>query len=319
MAQRLIDEIQRLIDDTLTGVHTAMPGTITAASGMTASVKPSVTFKTADGKSMAYPNISGCPIVLPMSANGKIGVAFPVSAGDACLIVCCESTLSQWQSGNYQSGLRFGLSNAICVPCLLKSAPAAVAKAKAKNAAILFSEENEVLVGKDEIHAKFKDTVAVKIDDEGIVADVNQIAKVSVKEDEIFASLNDTTKASIKDKEIVAQAGDEDHEIVVQEALALLKCKEAKALLSDDIASLQLNTDTGVVISNGKLKASVGGDANIELTSDSVKASLGADKRVEVSNSAAGIYYDSGHYIESKANETYVEGNLHVGGSLIGG
>ena len=193
MAQRLFDEIKRLIDDTLSGVHTAMPGTITSANGMTASVKPSVTFRTADGKSMAYPSISGCPIVLPMSANGKIGVAFPVSAGDACLIVCCESTLSQWQSGNYTSGLRFGLSNAICVPCLLKSAPAAVSKAKAKNAAILFSEENEILAGKDEIHVKFKDTVNVKIDDDGIVGDVNKIAKASVKEDEILASLNDTT------------------------------------------------------------------------------------------------------------------------------
>lgn len=268
MAQRLIDEIQRLIDDTLAGVHTAMPGTITAVGGMTASVKPSVTFKTADGRSMAYPNISGCPIVLPMSANGKIGVAFPVSTGDSCLIVCCESTLSQWQSGNYTSGLRFGLSNAICVPCLLKSAPAAVANAKAKDAAILFSLENEVLVGKDEIHVKFKDTVNAKIDDNGIAADVNKIAKVSVKKDEIFASVND---------------------------------------------------DTCIIISGDKLKASVGCDANIELTSNSVKASLGTDKRVEVGDSAAGIYYDSGHYIESRSDETYVEGNLHVGGSLIGG
>ena len=60
MAQRLFDEIKRLIDDTLSSVHTAMPGTITSANGMTASVKPSVTYRTADGKSMAYPSISGC-------------------------------------------------------------------------------------------------------------------------------------------------------------------------------------------------------------------------------------------------------------------
>lgn len=55
-----------------------------------------------------------------------------LSYRERSVIVCCESTLSQWQSGNYTSGLRFGLSNAICVPCLLKSAPAAVSKAKAK-------------------------------------------------------------------------------------------------------------------------------------------------------------------------------------------
>ena len=159
MVQEFVDEIKKLIDDTLNGVHTAMPGTISGASGITATVKPSVTFKTADGKSMAYPSLSGCPIVMPMSADGQIGVAFPVKAGDACLIVCCESTLSQWQSGNYNSGLRFGLSNAICVPCLLKAAPAAVSKAKAKDAAILFCEQAEVLVGKDEIHAEYKKNV----------------------------------------------------------------------------------------------------------------------------------------------------------------
>lgn len=261
MAQRLFDEIKRLIDDTLSGVHTAMPGTITSANGMTASVKPSVTFRTADGKSMAYPSISGCPIVLPMSANGKIGVAFPVSAGDACLIVCCESTLSQWQSGNYTSGLRFGLSNAICVPCLLKSAPAAVSKAKAKNAAILFSEENEILAGKDEIHVKFKDTVNVKIDDDGIVGDVNKIAKASVKEDEILASLNDTTKVSIKKNEVTAEAGDEDHSAVIKNDGATLKCVDAQATVSEDEASLQLNEDTGIKISEGNLKATVGGNA----------------------------------------------------------
>lgn len=318
MAQRLFDEIKRLIDDTLSGVHTAMPGTITSANGMTASVKPSVTFRTADGKSMAYPSISGCPIVLPMSANGKIGVAFPVSAGDACLIVCCESTLSQWQSGNYTSGLRFGLSNAICVPCLLKSAPAAVSKAKAKNAAILFSEENEILAGKDEIHVKFKDTVNVKIDDDGIVGDVNKIAKASVKEDEILASLNDTTKVSIKKNEVTAEAGDEDHSAVIKNDGATLKCVDAQATVSEDEASLQLNEDTGIKISEGNLKATVGGNAKIELTETSGEVSVG-EKSIKVGSGAAGIYYDGGHYIEVKADETYVEGDLHVGGSLIGG
>lgn len=303
MVQEFVDEIKKLIDDTLNGVHTAMPGTISGASGMTATVKPSVTFKTADGKSMAYPSLSGCPIVMPMSADGQIGVAFPVKAGDACLIVCCESTLSQWQSGNYNSGLRFGLSNAICVPCLLKAAPAAVSKAKAKDAAILFCEQAEVLVGKDEIHAEYKKNVAtVKLSDEGIETAFKQ-----------------TTKVSIKEKEITGQAGDDEHKFVVQEGLALLQCKQAKALVSDDIASLQLDTDSGVVIGKNKLTASLGADAKIELSKNSVKAALGEQKRIEIGNGAAGIYYDSGHYIESKADETYVEGNLHVGGSLIGG
>ena len=219
------------------------------------------------------------------------------------MIVCCESTLSQWQSGNYNSGLRFGLSNAICVPCLLKAAPAAVSKAKAKDAAILFCEQAEVLVGKDEIHAEYKKNVAtVKLSDEGIETAFKQ-----------------TTKVSIKEKEITGQAGDDEHKFVVQEGLALLQCKQAKALVSDDIASLQLDTDSGVVIGKNKLTASLGANAKIELSKSSVKAALGDQKRIEIGSGAAGIYYDSGHYIESKADETYVEGNLHVGGSLIGG
>ena len=105
----------------------------------------------------------------------------------------------------------------------------------------------------------------------------------------------------------------------MQEGLALLQCKEAKALVSDDIASLQLDTDSGVVIGKNKLTASLGADAKIELSKNSVKAALGDQKRIEIGSGAAGIYYDSGHYIESKADETYIEGNLHVGGSLIGG
>ena len=74
MVQEFVDEIKKLIDDTLNGVHTAMPGTISGASGMTATVKPSVTFKTADGKSMAYPSLSGCPIVMPKCAVAETGV-----------------------------------------------------------------------------------------------------------------------------------------------------------------------------------------------------------------------------------------------------
>ena len=289
------------------GIWTALPGIVQSfdASAVTAVVQPAIKAMVTrpDGEKQAakLPLLLDCPVVFPR--GGGCTLTFPVKAGDACLIVCCESTLSQWQSGNYASGLRFGLSNAICVPCLLKAAPAAVSKAKAKDAAILFCKQAEVLVGKDEIHAEYKKNVAtVKLSDEGIET-----------------AFKETTKVSIKEKEITGQAGDDEHKFVVQEGLALLQCKQAKALVSDDIASLQLDTDSGVVIGKNKLTASLGADAKIELSKSSVKAALGDQKRIEIGSGAAGIYYDSGHYIESKADETYVEGNLHVGGSLIGG
>ena len=234
MAQRLIDELKRLIDDVLTGVHTSMPGVISSVDGVTASVKPSATFTTADGKNMAYPSLSGCPIVLPVSADGETGVAFPVSAGDACLIVCCESTLSQWQSGKLTKGIRFGLSNAVCIPCLLKAAPDAVSEAKAKNAAILFSKNNKVLVGDEEINVDYKDgDCTVKINDDGL--------KAAVK---------DTTKVNMKEQEITAEVGDEEHRIELRDSEARIKVGDSEAVIGKERCTLKLDDEKKIEVSN---------------------------------------------------------------------
>lgn len=319
MSQRLIDEIQRMIDDTLASVHTAMPGTISVANGVTATVKPSVTYKTPDGKNMAYPTISGCPIVLPMSADGKIGVAFPVSAGDACLIVCSESTLSQWQSGSYQSGVRHGLSNAVCIPCLMKSAPAAVSKAKAQNAALLFSDENEVLCGKDEISATFKEKQKVTIKENSILAEVGDDVKFEITQESVTASVKGSTKVTVKDKEITALAGDEDHSIVLQDALAMLKIKDAKVLLSKELATMSLDEQVSVLLTQKSAKMALSSNAMVEITPDSAKVQISPDIRVEAANSHAGVYFDSGHYIEARSDKTHVEGDLTVSGSVTEG
>ena len=285
-AQELIDEIKRLIDDTLASVHTAMPGVISGASGMVASVKPSVTYKTSDGKSMAYPSIAGCPIVMPMSADGSIGVAFPVKAGDACMIVCCESTLSQWQSGNYQSGLRFGLSNAICVPCLLKSTPAAVEKARSKQAAILFSKKGEVLCGEDEITATYKDDYSISIKEKLITAKVGDDIKLQLDDKSIDGSVKTSTKFHLEDKKIELQAGDEEHAIVINESSSTM---------------------------------THGADAVVRIDDSSATVQLDQDKRVSVSSSSAGVYFSAAHYIEATADKVHVEGDLDVSGTVTQG
>lgn len=285
MSQRLFDEIKRIVDDTLAGVHTAMPGTIVSAGGMTAAVKPSVTFQSPDGKSMAYPSLSGCPIVMPMAADGKTGLAFPVKAGDACLIVCCESTLSEWQSGNYQATTRHGLSNAVCVPCLLKSAPEAVSRAKSKNATIMFSEENEVMCGEEEISLKYKDDITVKVDDNGILATVK-----------------DDTTVKVAEKEVVVEAGDEEHSICLTEDEFFARLKDARVTISDESACLQFDDDRKAEIQSGNMKIQ-----------------LNDDIRAELSESRVGLYFDAGHYIEVNSSKTHIEGDLDVSGSISQG
>lgn len=285
MAQRLYDEIKRIIDDTLSSVHTSMPGIITSVGGMTAGVKPTVTFNTADGKSMSYPVLSGCPIVMPMAADGKTGVAFPVKAGDACLIICCESTLSEWQSGNTRASVRHGLSNAICVPCLLKSAPESVSKARIKNAAILFSKKNEVLCGEDEIQIKFKEDTSITINDDGLQG--------KIKKD---------TELKIDNQEFSATVGDEEHSVVIQKELAMLRCSDAHILLMETLADLKLNDNVRCMI-----------------TEEDAALQLDSKRRIHVGSDSVGMYLDNSHWIEVDAQKTHVEGDLEVSGTVTQG
>ena len=138
-------EFVQMIKDTArslqNGIHTAVPGTIVGfnPNSCKATVRPAMQFKKPDGTYISYPDISGVPVVMPRSKLATI--AWPVRAGDGCLIVFAEQNMQYWETGTSGGDMRFDLTNAICIPGLFVSSNEAVAKAYTENAIVIKSEK----------------------------------------------------------------------------------------------------------------------------------------------------------------------------------
>lgn len=95
MIQEFVQSVKDTARKAVDNVHTAVPAVIISydpASGM-AVVQPKAKFKKPDGKTMDYPSVSGVPVVFPQSQNATI--AFPVKAGDGCLLVFAETAIAK--------------------------------------------------------------------------------------------------------------------------------------------------------------------------------------------------------------------------------
>lgn len=161
MIQEVVQEIENTVRDGLKGIHTAMPGEITSfdpGSGR-ATVKPNGQYTSSSGKRMAYPQISDVPVVFPVCQSAGAGIAFPVKAGDSCIIIVSEVELDEWRSGGESEGsLRFDLTNAMAVPGLLVGGSEMIRKACAQDAVVIAGKTAEVLISEDEITATVGDT-----------------------------------------------------------------------------------------------------------------------------------------------------------------
>lgn len=157
MKQELVQSIIDLVNDMISGVHTAMPGTITSfdPATCTATVLPALSIRKPDGTSLAYPAISGVPVVFPQGAGNNFSVSFPVKAGDGCLLVISEQSLDRWM---YQretaSDLRHDLTSAIAIPGLFASGGAGVQKACSENAVVIMAGASSIAVKTDQIEIK---------------------------------------------------------------------------------------------------------------------------------------------------------------------
>lgn len=141
----MMQEFAQQVEDTARAVvgemHTALPGTIVSfdPGRGTAMVQPAGKYTTAEGERLNYPQIPDVPVVFPFSQAG-IGMVFPVRSGDGCLIIISEVELDEWRSGAESEGtLRFDLTNAVCIPGLLKTGGGLAAQAAEQNAVILAS------------------------------------------------------------------------------------------------------------------------------------------------------------------------------------
>lgn len=139
MLQEFVQAVNDSVQKGLKGVHTAMPGEIVAfdpATGL-ATVKPAMKFKKPDGTKIDFPQITGVPVLFQQGAGQGATVAFPVKAGDGCLIIVGEQSLDYWMYGQETStDLAFDMTNAMCIPGLFVKANPVVADACAKNAVI---------------------------------------------------------------------------------------------------------------------------------------------------------------------------------------
>jgi hypothetical protein len=86
-----------------------------------ASVQPTVNKKWTDGTTSEMPIINEVPVIFP-SAGGA-SVSFPVLAGDTCLLVVCERSITEWLlSGGLATPLdprKLDLTDAVAIPGLI--------------------------------------------------------------------------------------------------------------------------------------------------------------------------------------------------------
>lgn len=157
MMQEFVQQVEETVREATYDIHTALPGTIAAFDASTgmATVKPEGTVSMKNGKKLKYPSIVKVPVVFPQGKD--VSIAFPVKAGDGCMIIICENDLKPWMSHGKEtaSDMKFDLTNAVCIPGLHNEGNEALKKAVEENAIVLKNEEMEIVVKKDEVSIKY--------------------------------------------------------------------------------------------------------------------------------------------------------------------
>lgn len=121
MLQEFVEQVEKVARSVMEEMHTAIPGKITAFNPGTgqATVKPYGTFTTGAGKKMAYPTITGVPVVIPQCPKANLQIAFPIATGMDCLVIVSEQELDAWLGGGEsENDMRFDLTSAIAFPGL---------------------------------------------------------------------------------------------------------------------------------------------------------------------------------------------------------
>ncbi|MFG6334518.1 MAG: hypothetical protein K1W20_03450 [Lachnospiraceae bacterium] len=171
MMQEFVQQMEDTVRESMYGIHTALPGTISAfdpSTGM-ATVKPEGSVAMKNGKRLKYPSIVKVPVVFPQAGGQDIVIAYPVKPGDGCVLIICENDLKPWMSHGKEteSDMKFDLTNAVCIPGLFSEGTEAVQKAVDENAVIVRNRTMELMLKEDEFRVEHEQN-AVQMDAEGI-------------------------------------------------------------------------------------------------------------------------------------------------------
>lgn len=171
MIQELVQQILDISREVVNDIHTAIPGTIVSfspGSGV-ASVKPSGSFHTTDGRQLSYPTVSGVPVYFPQGNGQKAVIAYPVKPGDSCLLIVCECDTQNWLSAGKEadSNMKFDITNSMCIPGMFNKGSEATQKAYDDDAIVVMVEEEMVIaIKKDEASIEYKDSSMKLTEDE---------------------------------------------------------------------------------------------------------------------------------------------------------
>lgn len=147
MYNDFVTQLKGLVKEQINNIHTALPGEIISVNTSTglAKVKPKAQMRFTGGKVLDYPIISDVPLVFPFSPNSDAAIAFPVKAGDQCLIIFSEQSTEYWLgTGNLNSELKHGLSGAIAIPGLMKTVSEDFAEAVDNDCIIIRNKQSSI-------------------------------------------------------------------------------------------------------------------------------------------------------------------------------
>ena len=155
MMQEFVHQVKSTIQEFIDGVHTAIPGVITAfdPAKCEASVNLTGQYNKPDGTKLPYPAAAHVPVVFPQVSNQEITIAFPIKPGDGCLVIIAEQALEAWRAGGESNlDLKHDLTNAIVIPGLFRTPNAVMQEAVSEDAIMLVNQGTKVKIKGQEIH-----------------------------------------------------------------------------------------------------------------------------------------------------------------------
>ena len=155
MLPEFVQRVQDLIDESIRGIHTAMPGTIVSYDPSTglASVQPALKYRKPDGETMDYPRIPGVPVLLSQSFHQRAAIGLPIHAGDGCLLIASEQSTDYWLYGQEtDTDLPFDLTDSICIPGLFPAANPVEREACEEDALILDLDGSRISLKDGGVH-----------------------------------------------------------------------------------------------------------------------------------------------------------------------
>lgn len=155
MMQEFVQQVKSTIQEFIDGVHTAIPGVITAfdLAKCEASVNLTGQYNKPDGTKLPYPAAAHVPVVFPQVSNQEITIAFPIKPGDGCLVIIAEQALEAWRAGGESNlDLKHDLTNAIVIPGLFRTPNAVMQEAVSEDAIMLVNQGTKVKIKGQEIH-----------------------------------------------------------------------------------------------------------------------------------------------------------------------